>query len=560
MPTSAEQIQIFYEIAMSIGSSLDLRKMLKMSISTYLRKLNCSAGSVFRLAESSKKTFKFEKIYSIPRNIDHVRTYQYALKNILPLYTAATMEDFRQNFPINGHIESEGYFHIMNLPDFGLFVLIKSGEDFDPYVLNSLKQLNQKLAGACKACIQNEELENAHWGIVIKHRQLKKKTTDLKAAQSDLLCIMEEMKKQKYALKASEELLSSTIASMEEVVFVLDKQGIFINYFQPQSEASFYVQPEFLLGKSYSEALPANVSKLFKKAIRKVIETETVQKIEYNLPMPEGNAWYSANVSIRKDSSGKFCGTTVVARDITTRKQAEEALRDSDRLKSDFVSTVSHELRTPLASILGFSGTILRDKSMNAATSEEFTRIIFEESRRLARLIENILDISRIESGRAGYTMIPLQLDLIVEEVIQTQKVAANKKHIKITSEIDKNLPEISADQDAIKQVGVNILGNAIKFTKEGGAVIVSLSQNGESISLRIQDNGVGIPKKDINKIFEKFYRVSRPGSVYQGTGIGLAIVNEIVKLHKGQIRVESKENQGTLFEIILPVTPVNHN
>nr|MBC8488288.1 PAS domain-containing protein [Bacteroidota bacterium] len=177
MLTTAEHIQIFYEISMSIGSSLDSDKMLRQSLSTYLKKLNCSAGGILLLKEKPTGDFSYEQIYSIPRKVDHNKSYQSAIENISQQFTGEQLVEFQKRLPINGQDDSGEYFHIMDLPDYGLIVLIKSGDDFEPYIVNSLKPLNVKLASAANSCLQNEKLNESHQELrksEIKFRNLTK--------------------------------------------------------------------------------------------------------------------------------------------------------------------------------------------------------------------------------------------------------------------------------------------------------------------------------------------------------------------------------------------------
>ncbi len=235
------------------------------------------------------------------------------------------------------------------------------------------------------------------------------------------------------------------------------------------------------------------------------------------------------------------------------RREYEEALLESNRLKSDFVSSVSHELRTPLASILGFASTILNDKAMDRDTRNEFLKIIYDESQRLSNLIENVLSISRIESRNVTYNLTPTEISPVVMEVYDSQKIQCENKGLNFRIDVEENMPEILADRDAIKQVLLNLVGNAIKFTPKGGSISISMKKNGAFGSIEVEDNGLGIPEKDLSRVFEKFYRVYRPGTEIQGTGLGLPIVKDIVEFHNGKIDIESREGKGTKFRIYLP-------
>ena len=240
--------------------------------------------------------------------------------------------------------------------------------------------------------------------------------------------------------------------------------------------------------------------------------------------------------------------------DISKLKEAEAALKENIKIKTNFVSNVSHELRTPLASILGFSGTILRDKNMADDTKLDFTRIIFEESQRLSNLIEDVLDISRIESGKMKITKELIKLDLVLEEIIQTQIILGQQKNIQVNTNISPDIPELFASPDALKQVFVNLISNAIKFTDPEGLVNIEMEYKSGKISFKVADNGIGIPEDVQAKIFQSFFRVENPGREDQGTGIGLAIVKEIVELHNGNIIVKSEVGKGSSFEIFIPL------
>lgn len=252
-----------------------------------------------------------------------------------------------------------------------------------------------------------------------------------------------------------------------------------------------------------------------------------------------------------EDQSEKIVGTM---RDISHRKKAEQALQDNVSIKTNFVSNVSHELRTPMASILGFAGTILRDKDMPDETKMDFVRIINDEAKRLTRLIENVLDISRMEAGTTSYKLVPTQLEDIIEEVLDSQQVLANKKGLKLVSSIEKNLPQILAAADSMNQMAVNLISNAIKFTEAPGTITVNLSLKSNHLVFEVSDTGLGIPKPDLPKILDKFYRVDRAKREDQGTGIGLSIVKEIIDAHASKLEIESEVGVGSTFCVSIPI------
>lgn len=262
----------------------------------------------------------------------------------------------------------------------------------------------------------------------------------------------------------------------------------------------------------------------------------------------------SLNASVMKDENGNPLKVVGTMRDISQRKEAEKALQANLSIKTNFVSNVSHELRTPMASILGFAGTILRDKNMSDETKMDFVRIINDEAKRLTRLIENVLDISRMEAGTVTYKLVPIQLEDVVCEVVNSQSVLAEEKGLELFDRVDKNLPPVMAASDAMNQVAVNLISNAIKFTESPGTIRVSLFLKENDLLFEVQDTGLGIPEKDLPKILDKFYRVERDKREDQGTGIGLAIVKEILEHHKAKLEIESEVGVGSTFRVVFPV------
>jgi signal transduction histidine kinase len=190
---------------------------------------------------------------------------------------------------------------------------------------------------------------------------------------------------------------------------------------------------------------------------------------------------------------------------------------------------------------------------MTEEVKSEFINIIYQESQRLSKLIEDILNISRIESGRVTYRMQKIDCKPIISEILEVHKIQAEEKDIDIFHKFPEERYDIFADPDALKQVLSNLFGNAIKFTREKGQIRVRLIKGTHGVIFEISDTGIGIPNKEKDRIFEKFYRVYRPGLEIKGTGLGLSIVKEILDAHGAQIEIDSEENKGTTFRVIFP-------
>ena len=263
------------------------------------------------------------------------------------------------------------------------------------------------------------------------------------------------------------------------------------------------------------------------------------------------------SLSVLKDSDGNVTGSIGIIRDITERKQAEEKLKETMELKSQFISTVSHELRTPLAALKeGIS--IVLDGVVGKINEEQkkFLDIAKRNVDRLAALINNVLDFQKIEAGRTNLEIQDNDIAQIVSEVHETMILYANKHKVELVTELPENLPVARFDRGKITQVLTNLISNAVKFTPAHGLASVNVRHQNDELVISVHDTGMGIPKEALPKIFERFYRVRRPGKEIQGTGLGLAIVHKIVMMHGGRIEVESEVEHGTTFTVFLPLNP----
>mgnify|MGYP001608904562 CR=1 FL=1 len=238
---------------------------------------------------------------------------------------------------------------------------------------------------------------------------------------------------------------------------------------------------------------------------------------------------------------------------IEKTKELEEVnkkLMEVDKRKTEFISIVSHELRTPLTGIIGFAQTLMRLK-LNDEQKEHYIKIIYSEGKRLALLIEDFLDISKIESGRFALQIDFVNISELVEETLDTISIPEG---IQVKVNFPSNFPSIDGDGGRIEQVITNILSNAIKYTPEGGEITIEGREENNSVIISIQDTGPGIKKEALGRIFEKFYRgddaVSRRKT---GSGLGLSIAKGIVEAHGGKIWVESVEGKGSRFSFSLP-------
>ena len=230
-----------------------------------------------------------------------------------------------------------------------------------------------------------------------------------------------------------------------------------------------------------------------------------------------------------------------------TRTEAERMLRE-------FVADVTHELRTPLTSIHGYAETLLADGLKDQGMAKHFLEIIEKESARMGRLINDLLDLSRIESGRVRMKREPISLLDIAVSRMEEIRPQAEAKGVKMELQVKGDIPMTVGDEERIGQVITNLLSNAVKFTPPGGTVTVRLTPHGKMLLTEVIDTGPGIPPEQRDKVFDKFYQLSDVHTRQQGgSGLGLSIAKSIVEAHNGRIWVESEVGQGTTFYFTLP-------
>ena len=240
--------------------------------------------------------------------------------------------------------------------------------------------------------------------------------------------------------------------------------------------------------------------------------------------------------------------------------QVNEELRRLDELKSEFLAMVSHELRTPLTAIVGYSRLLMRQVHGPLTPKQlEHQEAIFRSAQRLTELINDLLDVSRLEAARVELDPRPIDVREAVDHVVAAVRVATQAKQIRIANAVGAEVPAVHADATRLHQILVNLVGNAVKFTPSGGSVNVRAARQGDQVWVAVEDSGVGIAKDELARIWNPFYQVESPmRRRHGGSGLGLAIVRRLVELHGGVVRAESDgENRGSRFSFSLPVSTV---
>jgi signal transduction histidine kinase len=234
------------------------------------------------------------------------------------------------------------------------------------------------------------------------------------------------------------------------------------------------------------------------------------------------------------------------------QRRAMEELEQLSKSKSDFVSVVSHEFRTPLTGIRGFS-EMMMDEDFSVEEMKEFAADINKEAQRLSRLINEMLDLDRMESGKMTLSIEPVNLNSVIGEVADRTRPTAPNHQFRL--DLDTRLPGVAGDRDKLIQVVTNLVSNAVKYSPQGGEVLLTSGVEGDQAHVAVRDYGMGIPADALDKVFERYTRVeSAAGRLIQGTGLGLPIVRQIVELHGGRAWVESTLGAGSTFHFTLPL------
>jgi two-component system phosphate regulon sensor histidine kinase PhoR len=268
--------------------------------------------------------------------------------------------------------------------------------------------------------------------------------------------------------------------------------------------------------------------------------------VEHSTHADGAERTFNVTLSSVVDRDDHVNGVVAVLHDITREREVA-------KMKSDFVSSVSHELRTPLSSLKGFVEMLIDGEADDEKTRREFYEIIQAETDRLNRLIDNILNISRIEAGVIKVAKTDLSLAVVITEAIEVMKPQAKGKNMEIIEQLSPVYYQVHADRDMIYQAVLNLLSNAVKYTKPGGKVIVRTTVDRDVVRTDITDTGLGISAEDLPKIFDKFYRVEANKKAASGTGLGLSLVKHIIEtVHDGKMSVTSEVGVGSTFSFEL--------
>ncbi len=339
----------------------------------------------------------------------------------------------------------------------------------------------------------------------------------------------------------SKSRLEAVLLSMFEGVMVLDSQQRMI--LMNKSLQKALLIEEVPIGRNPLEVIRnIEINRLIEQTVSSAGE---VISREVSLHMPEEKIFLVHGTAIL--DQGKTEGAVFVFHDFTE-------LRRLEKIRKDFVANVSHELRTPVASIKGYAETLLDGAIKDKKNAEDFLKIILSDADRLASLINDLLELSRIESGKMQLSIKDCPVKPVCDQVFNLVKKQAEIKSLSLSLELPEKLSPVRADQEKFAQVLLNLIDNAIKYTLPGGSIRLSAEETKEEVKITVADTGIGIPQEDLSRIFERFYRVDKARSrELGGTGLGLSIVKHIVQAHGGSISVESELEKGSSFSLFLP-------
>lgn len=334
--------------------------------------------------------------------------------------------------------------------------------------------------------------------------------------------------------------VETILTHMTDGIIAVNKQGHVIHA-NPAAYKIFNVGEADLYEKSFNEIaqnlnLGVTIEDLFNDS-----------DSNFNI-LSINNLIIKLNVVLFRNEKEETAGAILVLQDVTEQERL-------DKMRKEFVANVSHELRTPLTTIKSYAETLLDGALDSRDIAVNFLNVINSESERMTRLVKDLLQLSKLDYDKVEWNMKEINLPDIIKECVFKMEIAAKQKDQDLTYEIKEEALRMVGDKDRIEQVIINILSNAIKYTPENGSISVTAAKTEDNkVEIRITDTGMGIPKEDIPRLFERFYRVDKARSrMMGGTGLGLSIAKNIVEAHNGTIGIESEYGQGTVVIIGFP-------
>ncbi|MDP4163694.1 MAG: ATP-binding protein [Bacillota bacterium] len=340
------------------------------------------------------------------------------------------------------------------------------------------------------------------------------------------------------ALSQEKEQLTSILSSMADGVITFNRDGTILITNPPADRFLQHWYYDKDSNNALNEGIPSKVMELFQEAVN----TEKEQIGELSL---QGRYWV---IIVSPLYSNRFIrGAVAVVRDMTEERQL-------DKLRKDFIANVSHELRTPISMLQGYSEAIIDDIAGSDEEKKEMARVIYDESLRMGRLVNELLDLARMEAGHIQLNLEEVEVNSYINRIIRKFQGLAKDSDIQLTAFVSEEEMSFIFDPDRIEQVLTNLIDNAIRHTPKNGVVQVTVKHKDNGMNIEVKDSGSGIPVEDLPFVFERFYKADKARTRGRaGTGLGLAIAKNIIEAHRGLISVRSKVEQGTTFSFFLP-------
>ena len=583
-------IQLFYEIAMSIGTTLDLGSMLKTSLSTYLRKLNCSAGVVLRLKSNDNGGQSFEPVLSIPRNALRNAACRAAIDRVPENMSENLFRQFMESLPIVENSSPGKHYHIMRLPDFGLLVLVKSGLPFDYPILQSLKRLNAKLADSCLACLGKEKLERLNRRLVHEVSERRRAENDLKNVLEELESMVEartselsranerlrgeiaERERTEKALSESERRYKSIFDNICDTFFAADENGV-VTEITPSFERLSGLDRREILGRSFETCF-----KVFPGHLPFVLDLREkggVRNMEMLLEDKDGARRICAvNARIVGDHEGETAGIVGSVRDLTEQRAAEiknlrleEKLARSQKMEALglLAGGVAHDLNNLLSGVVSYPDLLLASIEPGSRLQKPL-EVIRDSGIRASAVVQDMLTLAR----RGVVQKKAVHLNDVVEKYMRSPEIKnLMERHpdVRVVPDLQADLPYIRGAEFHLGKTVMNLVDNAVEA---GGRNVSVTTKNlhldrdldgyeqvprGDYAILEVHDDGVGISREDLARVFEPFYTKKAMGR--SGTGLGMSVVWNTVHDHGGYIGIHSEIGKGTAFSLYFPVTGI---
>ncbi|WP_338037939.1 PAS domain-containing sensor histidine kinase [Methanosarcina horonobensis] len=437
-----------------------------------------------------------------------------------------------------------------------MFKLFKDGREIPPE-----KMPSQMAAAGIE--IKDCELDIVSADGGIRHvlgnaRPLRDEQGNLRGSVSAFIDITERKKAEEKIKR-----LANVVESSNDIITTESLDGIITSWNKGAEQAYGYLAGE-VLGKYTSILEPDIIKGEIKQLVEKIKQGERIQHYETLRLKKDGTI---INISLTYspvfDIYGELVAISIIARDITEKKIAEKLLQEkriaevANRAKSEFLANMSHELRTPLNSIIGFSD-MLYEQAYGKLTERQLraTENISRSGKHLLNLINDLLDLSKIEAGKLELDYKDFELAAKLKMIQNLLSPIADRKNIKIEVDVERELKRIRADESRFAQIMYNLVDNAIKFSYENGLVKIRARKKGDMVEITVEDTGIGIKLEDQNKLFKPFSQVDNFFSKkFQGTGLGLSLVKQIVYLHGGYVWFRSNSDKGSTFAFVIPIS-----